>query len=193
MPPSDLNQQLKVYVASSWRNEYQQGVVKALREIGLDVYDFKNPGPGEKGFGWSQIDPEWKTWTPQQFREALKHPISQRGFNNDEKALSECDACLLVLPSGKSAHLEAGWAAGKGKATAIYIPEQTEPELMYKLFERTTPKTFPNEQTEYLLSLDEVLDYYRRFGMRRPRFDCHCNIARAQNNVCTKCGGSVSG
>lgn len=31
---------MKVYVASSWRNEHQQSVVKALRNAGHDVYDY---------------------------------------------------------------------------------------------------------------------------------------------------------
>ena len=33
---------MKIYLASSWRNRYQQDVVKALREVGFTVYDFKN-------------------------------------------------------------------------------------------------------------------------------------------------------
>ena len=40
----------------------------------------------------------------------------------------------VVLPCGRSAHTEAGWFAGRGKKTVVYIPERQEPELMYKLF-----------------------------------------------------------
>lgn len=124
---------MKIYVASSWRNRYQQDVVAALRTAGHEVYDFRNPAPGDNGFHWSAIDPDWQTWTPEQFRSALSHPIADHGFNNDMNALRECDACVLVLPSGRSAHLEAGWAAGAGKLVAIFIPEPVEPELMYYL------------------------------------------------------------
>ena len=46
---------MKIYVASSWRNKYQQDVVKELREYGHDVYDFKNP-PNSTGFNWKQIE-----------------------------------------------------------------------------------------------------------------------------------------
>lgn len=45
----------KIYVASSWRNDFQPTVVKYLREAGYDVYDFKNP-PNRSGFAWSSID-----------------------------------------------------------------------------------------------------------------------------------------
>ena len=45
------------------------------------------------------------------------------------------DCCVLVLPCGRSAHTEAGWFAGRGLKTIVYIPEKQEPELMYKLFD----------------------------------------------------------
>jgi hypothetical protein len=41
---------------------------------------------------------------------------------------------VLVLSSGRSAHLEAGYAAGQGKRVIVYLhPDQFEPELMYLL------------------------------------------------------------
>lgn len=123
----------RVYVASSWRNEHQPLVVEILRSAGLDVYDFRNPGPGEHGFAWSEIDPEWEKWSPEKFRDALDHPTAIHGFTLDMNALRACDACLLVLPCGRSAHLELGWAEGAGKRTAVYIPKQQEPELMYTM------------------------------------------------------------
>ena len=43
------------------------------------------------------------------------------------------DAFVLLLPCNRSAHLEAGWAIGRGKPTVIYTPEPSEPELMYLL------------------------------------------------------------
>ena len=45
---------------------------------------------------------------------------------------------MLVLPCGRSAHTEAGWLAGKGKRTVVYIPEMQEAELMYMLFDLVT-------------------------------------------------------
>lgn len=123
----------KIYVASSWRNNIQPQVVNALRLAGYEVYDFKNPRPGDHGFHWSEIDPNWKNWTPQEFINGLSHPIAERGFDSDMTALRECDICVLVLPCGRSAHLEAGWAAGAGKKVFILIPEEIEPELMYKM------------------------------------------------------------
>ena len=64
----------------------------------------------------------------------MHHPLAERQFKADIDALNWADTCVLVLPCGRSAHTEAGWMAGAGKKVIAYIPEQVEPELMYKLF-----------------------------------------------------------
>ena len=124
---------MKIYVASSWRNQRQPTVVRALRDAGHEVYDFRNPLPGNTGFRWSEMDPDWQTWTPEQFRKALDHPIADSGFALDMDALRDCDACVLVLPCGRSAHLELGYARGECKHTLVLLEDGCEPELMYKM------------------------------------------------------------
>lgn len=126
---------MRVYVASSWRNTLQPSVVAALRADGHDVYDFKNPAPGEKGFGWRQLGGRPKEeWDASYFAETvLDHPVSAHGFELDMKALTEASACVLVLPCGRSAHLELGWAVGARRLTVVYMPELEEPELMYRM------------------------------------------------------------
>ena len=124
---------MRIYVASSWRNGMQPDVVAFLVQQGHDVYDFRHPAPGNDGFSWSQLDGDWREWTPETYIAALGHPIAESGFKLDMDALRWCDACVLVLPCGRSAHLEAGWAAGAGKRVVIYMPGKEEPELMYKM------------------------------------------------------------
>jgi hypothetical protein len=123
---------MKIYVASSWRNQVQPSVVAALALAGHEVYDFRHPEPGNDGFRWSDIDPEYQQWQPEAFRECLDHPVAERGFSFDMNALEGCDACLLVMPCGRSAHLELGHAVGAGKSTCILL-SGGEPELMYKM------------------------------------------------------------
>jgi len=122
----------RIYVASSWRCKWQPETVTALRRAGHEVYDFRHPEPGDRGFGWSEIDPKWLAWDPATFRACLEHPRAIEGFNKDMSALRWCDACVCVLPCNRSAHLELGWACGAGKRTSIFIPEPQEPELMYR-------------------------------------------------------------
>jgi hypothetical protein len=140
----EADEKVKIYVASSWRNTYQPIVVLALRVAGHEVYDFRNPHDGY-GFQWSSVDPAWQAWTPRRFRECLSHPAAERGFALDMDALRWCDACVLVAPCNRSAHLELGWATGAGKKTVILL-EDGEPELMYKMVDHIC------------LDMDEVLE-----------------------------------
>lgn len=125
----------KIYVASSWRNEFYPAVVEALREAVHEVYDFRNPPSGSGGFKWENIDPNYMNWTPQEYQQHLSCPQAKRQFQNDIEAMKSCGICVLVLPCGRSAHTEAGWFAGKGRKVIAYIPTKQEPELMYKLFD----------------------------------------------------------
>lgn len=125
---------MRIYVASSWRNLLQSDIVHALRRSGHDVYDFKNPAPGQHGFSWkecAQPGRDWQDWTPQEYREALQHPRAVEGYAFDINALKSCDVCVLVLPSGRSASWEFGFAMGHGKRGAVVMFDKAEPELMY--------------------------------------------------------------
>lgn len=113
---------MNIYVASSWRNPWQPGVVRVLRELGHEVYDFREPREGERGFSWREVDPEWQVWSPERYRKGLLHPVAQAGFDSDMNALEACDTCVAVLPHGRSAALEIGWACGAGKKTAVLFP-----------------------------------------------------------------------
>lgn len=127
---------MKLYLASSWRNEYQASALADLRDFGFEVYDFKNPAPGNTGFGWSQCGVVGAINSVERLREVLAHPVAIAGFGHDFRAMQWADAGVLLLPSGMSAHLEAGWFAGAGKPVAVYAPQGIrEPELMYKCFD----------------------------------------------------------
>jgi len=122
-----------VYVASSWRNPIQPAVCAVLKAAGIDHYDFRNPAPGVSGFAWSEIDPDWQNWTAEQYVKALDDPIAAEGYRLDFDAMQKADTFVLVLPCGRSAHLELGWAVGAGKRTAILTRDGEEPELMAKM------------------------------------------------------------
>jgi len=124
---------MKIYVASSWRNLRHPDIVAALKETGHSVYDFRHPSDGVTGFAWSEIDPDWQSWTAAEYRAGLDHPLAREGFRRDMDALRTCDVCVLVLPCGRSAHLEAGWAIGAGRPTAILTRDGEEPELMARM------------------------------------------------------------
>lgn len=136
----------RIYVASSWRNTFQPGIVEQLREAGHEVYDFRNPPHSDSGFSWRQIDPDWQGWSAKKYRELLTtHPIASHGFVSDLRGMQWADTCVLVLPCGRSAHLEAGWFCGQGKRCLILTRDGEEPELMALL------------ATDICVSMDEVI------------------------------------
>ncbi len=125
-------EKFKIYVASSWRNQYYPDVIARLKSLDFaDVYDFRNP-PKKTAFSWRQIDlNSGDVLTALETSEVLKHPIAKAAFHSDLSALSRCDLCVLVLPSGRSASWEYGFATAKVGAGIVYQPTTCEPELMY--------------------------------------------------------------
>lgn len=135
----------KTYLASSWRNPMQPLAVESLRYAGHEVYDFRNPPNGNFGFRWSDVDPEYRDWTAEGYRAGLADGVAQMGFQSDFDGMKWADTGILLLPCGRSAHLELGWMAGAGKNTIMWTHDGEEPELMALL------------ATHICISLAEVL------------------------------------
>ena len=126
---------MKIYLASSWRNEFQPAIVARLRRDGFDVYDFRNPPKSPPFRSWSLVSTNWQSWTKQDYLQALRHPIAVEAYYSDFSAMKQADVCVLLLPSGCSAHVEAGYMKGKGKPVYVLdLDEKPATELMYKLF-----------------------------------------------------------
>jgi hypothetical protein len=126
----------RIYIASSWRNPYQQQLVKLLREVGNQVYDFKDDTryrvknddpqafiaePQSTSFSWSELDVNWKDWSPKDFRQKLiSKDRASHGFIGDLRGMEWANTCILCQPCGNSAHIEAGYMKGRGKRLIIY-------------------------------------------------------------------------
>lgn len=116
----------KIYVASSWRNPFHHNIVVALRDHGHKVFDYRDT---PYSFRWDEVGLS-SPCTVAEYRRALMHPRSTQAFLSDFKGMQWADTGLLVLPSGRSAHIEIGWMAGAGKRTIIMTQDNEEPELM---------------------------------------------------------------
>jgi hypothetical protein len=118
----------RIYLASSWLNQLHPSAVIALRKSGHEVFDYREVN-GE--FHWPPID------TLQDYIRCVEtHEPAIAALDRDRDALNWCDTCVLLLPSGRSAHVEFGFAAGAGKDTIVVL-DSVEPdakhELMYLL------------------------------------------------------------
>lgn len=133
-----------VYVASSWRNPMQPAVCEALAAAGIGHYDFRRPKLHSDGFHWSEVMPSYVAGSqasvaPADYLAALDSERAIEGFDLDFTAMQKCDACVLVLPCGRSAHLELGWFVGQGRPTAILLDDPVLPELMYRMVDYVAP------------------------------------------------------
>lgn len=107
----------KVYIASSWKNKDLLSVVdSALKLEGFEVSNFSHPDDRDSVFNWGDILGS----NTMNIIDVLQVPAVIESFKEDKKWLDWSDWVLLVLPSGKSSHLEAGYAVGAGKKLAIY-------------------------------------------------------------------------
>ncbi len=128
----------RIYIASSWRNVLYFPLRDKLRAMGHEVFDWRNPPDGRLPFRWDELDPGWEGWTPSEYvLHLLQNPRAIEGFNSDMRGLNWCDTCILLLPCGNSAHLEAGYAVGMGKSVYCLLSEEGfKPDLMYRMFHR---------------------------------------------------------
>ncbi len=125
---------MKLYVASSWRNEVYPALVDALKAEGHQIHDWRST---PNAFKWQNIEPTYQhgdTVDTDTYRNWLIHPAAEAGYRDDLDGMQWCDCGVLLLPCGRSAHTEAGWIRGRGKPVFVLRPDDQEPDLMYKLF-----------------------------------------------------------
>lgn len=121
----------KIYLASSWKNaEIVKAMALALRMFEHHEVDaFCDASSGRFVFSFDRVP----NAAHMNAMTMLKVPMVQRAFEEDKKWIDWADVVLLILPAGKSAHLEAGYAKGSGKKLIIYdsIFPDGEFDVMY--------------------------------------------------------------
>ncbi len=122
----------RIYVASSWRNPFYEEVITTLRADGHHVHDWRNP---ETAFRWQQVDMPIRPTALENRTTLLKQARCAQGFLADFRGMQWADTCVLLLPAGRSAHLEAGWCKGAGKRAIVLLRDNEEPDLMNLLFD----------------------------------------------------------
>ena len=111
---------MKVYIATSWKNATDAILVaNRLRQEGHVVDCFCDKNSGRYLFNWNDFFISKKELKNCDLLELLSNPEVKYkvhiAFHEDKKWLDWADVCVLLLPSGRSAHLEAGYAKGQGK------------------------------------------------------------------------------
>lgn len=118
-----------IYLIGSLRNERIPEIGNRLREHGHDVFDdWFSAGPEADDY-WQ----EYEKGRGHTFKQGLSARPAVNVFRLDHDNLIRCDCAVLVLPAGKSGHLELGFATGRGKRTYILLdPAVDRWDVMYK-------------------------------------------------------------
>lgn len=120
-----------IYLIGSLRNPYIPGVAQHIRNsTDAEVFDD----------WWSageEADDSLRDYYKSRghtYAQALAGPAAQHIVAFDKKYLDACDAAVLVMPAGKSAHLELGYVIGQGKPGFILMDGEPERyDIMYNL------------------------------------------------------------
>ncbi len=118
-----------IYLIGSLRNPRVTEVANELRSYGWEVFDnWMAAGP--------IADDSWMEYSKQKglsYKEALQSYEAKHVFEFDKHHLDRCDMAVLVLPAGKSGHLEIGYMAGSNKSTfCLFDGEPDRYDVMYQ-------------------------------------------------------------
>lgn len=141
-----------MYLIGSLRNPEVPGIASAIRSRGFDVFDdWFAAGP--------IADDSWQAYekgrgTP--YAKALRSWAAQNVLKFDTFHLDRARIGVLVMPAGKSGHLELGRLIGQGKPTFVLFDQ--EPDRWDVMYGQCTGVTFSlDELISMLLEADRGL------------------------------------
>lgn len=123
------------FISGKWRNKDNiLTLLQKIREKGYTAYCFlESPDVAERVNNHPEKEMkhfEERDWRNDQYIKEI--------FENDMQGERDAETFLLLLPAGRSCHIEAGVAYGMGKK-CILIGEQKEAESLYLIFSEVYP------------------------------------------------------
>jgi hypothetical protein len=127
-----------IYIIGSLRNPLIPAFANEIQALGFEAFaDWYAAGP--------EADDKWRDYAKERgltYGEALASYAATHVFNFDKQHIDRSDAVVMLMPAGKSGHLELGYAIGSGKRG--YILFDQEPER-YDVMAQFATKVFFNK------------------------------------------------
>lgn len=154
---------MKVYVVGSLKNENVPRLANRIRaEVGCNVFDdWYAPGP--------RADEYWQAYEKQAgrtYRQAIHGKASRNVVLFDQANLDSSTHCVLLMPAGKSGHLETGYMAYAKKAYVLFEKEpgpEDRWDQMYGLVLKNGGDVLFDEE-ELIQLLKKEFEQCQRFG-----------------------------
>ena len=140
----------KIYLIGSLKNGEVRTVANQLRSIGFEVFDDWQAAHPEADDNWR----DYEKGRGRTYKEALVGHAAKHVYEFDKRHLDDSDIAILLLPAGKSGHLELGYFIGQGKPGYIFLDNPERWDVMYQ-FAHCIVNTF-DELEEELLKIKEA-------------------------------------
>lgn len=109
----------RVYLVGSLRNPLVTRIAAQLRTLGLDAFDDWHAAGEHADDAWR----DYEIGKGHSFIEALAGVAAQNVFDFDYRNIFMADAVILLLPAGKSGHLEFGYCVHANKPAVILLED----------------------------------------------------------------------
>lgn len=118
----------RIYLIGSLRNENVPLTAARLREHGYEVFDdWYAAGKEADDYLYAYEKSRGRTCA-----EAIYGAAATNAFEFDKRNIDASDTGVLLMPAGKSGHLELGYMLGKGKRGYVVLDKEPERiDLMY--------------------------------------------------------------
>lgn len=137
-------------MVGSLRNPRVPEVAKRLREAGHEVFDdWHSGGPDADDHLWA-----YERARGRNMRDALEGYACKHIFEFDKFHIDRADIGVLVMPAGKSGHLELGYMLGQGKKG--YILMDGDPDRIEVMMQFATAICYTVEELIEELAEPEV-------------------------------------
>jgi hypothetical protein len=129
-----------IYIIGSLRNPAIVSFANELQREGFEAFaDWFSAGPEA-----DDILRDYSKARDRNYKQTLQSYAARHIFSFDKFHLDRCDAAVLVMPAGKSGHIELGYLIGKGKPGFILFDE--EPERIDVMHQFATDIFFNKEE-----------------------------------------------
>jgi hypothetical protein len=135
-----------IYLIGSLRNPRLPELGIRLRAYGFDIFDDWFAAGPEADDCWQKYEQE----RGRSFGEALNSPAANNVFNFDKRWLDKANTVVLMMPAGKSGHLEFGYSIGRGARGFVFFPDG-EPERWDVMYQFATGVAFNEKALVELL------------------------------------------
>jgi hypothetical protein len=161
-----------VYLIGSLKNRAIIELANKIRSLDFDCFD-DWIGPGEEAD--DKFD-EYRKGRGLNYKDALNSYAAQHIFKFDKTHLDRADIVILVMPAGKSGHLELGYSVGKGKTGYILMDgEPARVDIMHSFADEIfmTEQDLLNKLTSWDIrrtNKQAMVDAYLEHLTNPPKF-----------------------